>query len=513
VDVSALLIALIGAVGGAAATGIGAFQRSRTTRRTAARLVYAELNRNSGAVVFYRTTGPWPAATTSRVAWDRYSETLAHDRQTEIFQKVSQGYAALENLASIAQAQAWSAQVTAGMVERNVDWLCTALCCLGEVAQIPVGELNQLISSLKVSVPSHGFVAQGLGNVSSLPLSLLPDLAAALRAAGQTPGTVLQVQAAQSSLTAMDVTLRTAVHVYDAAGSDETSPSRLKLVRIEDGPPSTDVTVEETFTAMLQTLQFFREVLGRDIVAETGAPVVAIVHYGNNFANAFWDGEHVVVGDGDGKIFGRFSACLEIFGAELASVLTQEAGLSLEYQPGALYQSIRDVIGLLVKQYTLHQSVDESDWLLGAGLVAPGISGQALRSLRAPGAAYDNERLGKDPQVAHMSHYVKKDARRVGRFLNSGIPSHAFYLLAAKLGGYAWETAGMIWYRALSSKAVMPAATFRSFAGLTVAVARRDYAEDPSIADAVEAAWREVGVTSQLTKRALELVSAYPASE
>jgi Zn-dependent metalloprotease len=284
-------------------------------------------------------------------------------------------------------------------------------------------------------------------------------------------------------------------------------------VRIEDGPPSSDATVEETFTAIVQALRFFREVLGRDSLAGTDAPVVAIVHYGNNFANAFWDGEHVVVGDGDGKIFGRFSACPEIMGDELAHVFTQEAGLGLEYQPGALNQSIRDIIGLLVKQYSRHQSVDEADWLVGAGLVAPGIPGQALRSLRAPGTAYDNERLGKDPQVAHMSHYVKKDASRVGRFLNSGIPSHAFYLLATKLGGYAWEKAGMIWYRALSSKAVTPMVTFRSFAGLTVAVARRDYVEDPSIADAVEAAWREVGVIPTVTKRALELVSARPASD
>ncbi len=194
-------------------------------------------------------------------------------------------------------------------------------------------------------------------------------------------------------------------------------------------------------------------------------------------------------------------------------MLTQEAGLGLENQPGALNQSIRDVTGLLVKQYTLHQSVHESDWLIGAGLVAPGIPGQALRSLRAPGTAYDNERLGKDPQVAHMSHYVKKDARRVGGFLNSGIPSHAFYLLATRLGGYAWEKAGMIWYRALSSNAVTPTVTFRSFAGLTVAVARRDYVEDPSIAGAVETAWQEVGVIPRLTKRALELAPARPASE
>ena len=84
--------------------------------------------------------------------------------------------------------------------------------------------------------------------------------------------------------------------------------------------------MEETFTGIVQSLRFFREVLGRDFLAETGAPVTAIVHYGNNFANVFWDGEHVVVGDGDGEIFGRFSACLEIFGDELAHVFTHEAG-------------------------------------------------------------------------------------------------------------------------------------------------------------------------------------------
>ncbi|HEU5385269.1 MAG TPA: hypothetical protein VFV73_05140 [Streptosporangiaceae bacterium] len=178
----------------------------------------------------------------------------------------------MENLASIAQAHALSAQVTAGMAERNVGSLCTALRRLGEVAQIPGGELSQLMSSLEASAPSQEFVAQGLGNVPSLPLSLLPELAAALRAAGQTPGTVLQVQAAQSSVTSMDVTLRTAVLVYDAAGSEETSPSRLKLVRTEDGPPSPDATVEETFTAILQSLRFFREVLGRDFIAEKVPP-------------------------------------------------------------------------------------------------------------------------------------------------------------------------------------------------------------------------------------------------
>ena len=126
-DVSTLVAALIGAVGGAIATGIGAVQRSRTTRRTAVRLVYAELERNSAVVAFYRTMGTWPVSSTGRTAWDSYSETLARDRHTAMFQTVSQGYAALENFAYIARDKTLSAQDTAVLVEENVVLLSEAL--------------------------------------------------------------------------------------------------------------------------------------------------------------------------------------------------------------------------------------------------------------------------------------------------------------------------------------------------------------------------------------------------
>jgi Zn-dependent metalloprotease len=52
----------------------------------------------------------------------------------------------------------------------------------------------------------------------------------------------------------------------------------------------------------------------------------------------------------------------------------------------------------------------------------------------------------------------------------------------------------VIWYRTLTSKAITPTMTFQTFAGLTLEIARRDNADDPSVAGAVEAAWRSVGV-------------------
>jgi hypothetical protein len=510
VDIGALVAALIGAVGGAIATGIGAFQRSRTTRRTAARLVYAELDRNSAGVAFYRTMGTGPVSTTSD-AWHSYSETLARDRQAATFQTVSQGYAALEAVAYIAETKTLSKQDSARLLEENVRRLCDALHFVSKVAQIPDKQLKATIDRLNTTPIAQAADGQQAANA---PPSLLSEILDIQIAAGQAPGTALvktEVVRIDQDSTSTSMLAGVAMQVYDAAGSETFPPSRRKLVRTEAGPPSNDVTVEETFNALAQTIRFFREVLGRDSLDETAAPAVAIVHYGKNYDNSFWDGQQLIVGDGDGSLFGRFSACIEVLAHELSHVLTQQAELRFQAQPGALNESIADVMGLLVKQYALGQSVGESDWLVGAGLLAPGISGEALRSLRSPGTAYDDERLGKDAQPAHMSDYVRTKTDNGGVHINSGIPNRAFYLLATRLGGYAWEKAGMIWYRTLISKALAPTATFQSFAGLTVAVARRDYVKDPSVASAVEAAWREVGITPRLTKQAVQLATARPA--
>ena len=62
--------------------------------------------------------------------------------------------------------------------------------------------------------------------------------------------------------------------------------------------------------------------------------------------------------------------------------------------------------------------------------------------MKAPGTAYDDRALGKDPQPAHMSDYVDTTDDNGGVHINSGIPNQAFYLVATTLGGNAWEAAG-----------------------------------------------------------------------
>ncbi|MFX4416400.1 M4 family metallopeptidase, partial [Acinetobacter baumannii] len=86
----------------------------------------------------------------------------------------------------------------------------------------------------------------------------------------------------------------------------------------------------------------------------------------------------------------------------------------------------------------------QADWLIGAGLLIPkaGTNRTALRSMKAPGTAYDDPILGKDPQPATMAGYYTGGGDNGGVHINSGIPNHAFYLAAIAIGGNSWDVTG-----------------------------------------------------------------------
>ena len=66
--------------------------------------------------------------------------------------------------------------------------------------------------------------------------------------------------------------------------------------------------------------------------------------------------------------------------------------------------------------------------------------------------------------------------------------------MATALGGYAWERAGRIWYRVMSTKGVAPDAQFHTFALATVNAAISLYGDPSAEAQAVTSAWMDVGV-------------------
>jgi Zn-dependent metalloprotease len=265
------------------------------------------------------------------------------------------------------------------------------------------------------------------------------------------------------------------------------------VVRKEGQAPRKDAHVDEAYDGLGATYAFYAEVMSRNSLDDHGQGLDATVHYGRKYMNAFWDGRQMVFGDGDGQVLGSFTAHLDVIAHELThGVIAHEACFDYEDQPGALSESFADVFGILALQYERKQPVKQATWRIGEGLLAKHPR-QALRSFAAPGKAYDNDLMGKDPQPAHFRHYAPEDYPddNGGVHVFSGIPNHAFYLAAMKLGGFAWEKAGRIWYLALT-ELLGRQAQFADAALGTITAADRLFGA--TAARAVRAGWEAVGV-------------------
>ena len=276
------------------------------------------------------------------------------------------------------------------------------------------------------------------------------------------------------------------------ANQQQTLPGA--LARSEGQGPVADASVNQAYDGLGHVFDFYLSAYHRNSIDDHNMPLTATVHFGVKYNNAFFNGQEMVFGDGDNVIFTGFTSCLDVIGHELThGVTAHEANLVYMNQSGALNESISDVFGVLVKQYVLNQTAAQADWLIGAGLLK--FTGQALRSMKAPGTAYNNPVMGHDPQPADMRHYLNTSQDNGGVHLNSGIPNRAFFLVAEALGGHAWEKAGQIWYDTLRDKNLKKTATFRNFAGLTIKSAGLRYGSAGIEVKATTNAWHQVGIT------------------
>ncbi|RPH63285.1 MAG: peptidase M4 family protein [Chloroflexi bacterium] len=273
------------------------------------------------------------------------------------------------------------------------------------------------------------------------------------------------------------------------------------VARKEGDPPVDDVTVNEAYDGSGVTYDLYSDIYGRNSIDGNGMKLDSTVHYQKGFDNAFWNGSQMVYGDGDEdlpvaeRLFNRFTIAIDVIGHELTHGVTQyEANLAYFGQSGALNESWSDVFGSLVKQYNLKQAARDADWIIGQGLITANVNGIGLRSMKAPGTAYDDPLLGKDPQPAHMKDYVNTVNDNGGVHINSGIPNRAFYVTALEIGGFAWNKAGLIWYKALTEK-LISGSNFQEAADLTFATAGELYGVGSLEQNAVKTGWAEVGIT------------------
>ena len=252
---------------------------------------------------------------------------------------------------------------------------------------------------------------------------------------------------------------------------------------------SADKTAKRAFVETTAVAQFYQTIFGRNSVDNAGMTLGSSVHYGVKFNNAFWNGSRMVYGDGDGNIFIDFTGGNDVIGHELTHGVTQHS-LQLNYanEAGGLNESISDVFGSMFRQWQADQDVAAADWLIGSDILGPGAHARGLTCLRdmaSPGAAhclapqpfrYADYKTGMDP------HY------------SSGIPNLAFHNAAVGIGGKSWERTGQIWYRALTGFGPSPDMTMSEFAARTRQVAATMFAANASVANAIDAAWKSVGL-------------------
>jgi bacillolysin/thermolysin len=272
----------------------------------------------------------------------------------------------------------------------------------------------------------------------------------------------------------------------------ETVDAKSGKVRREGDGPTRDEVLDTAHDNAKGVYDFFKSKFDRDSIDGKGMKLKSVVHYGNKYNNAFWNGSHMTYGDGDGVRFAPLVSS-DVVAHEMTHGITERtAGLRYRNQSGALNESWSDVFGNLVEKWMEREAgQDESDptWLIGEQIFTPGVDGDGLRSMSKPGSGYD-----KDPQPGHMRDYKNTSSDNGGVHINSGIPNKAAYEVAMAIGQ---DKLAEIWYRTLTSY-MTSTSEFADAANFTVQSAIDLYGSGSTEARAVASAWASVGLTPSL---------------
>ncbi|WP_079508993.1 M4 family metallopeptidase [Mesobacillus jeotgali] len=245
-----------------------------------------------------------------------------------------------------------------------------------------------------------------------------------------------------SSYYLQDNTRGNGVFTYDAKNR-QTTPGTLwadadnNLNAAYDG-----AAVDAHFYAGL-TYDYYKNTFSRNSYDNRGAALKSTVHYGRSYNNAFWNGQQMVYGDGDGTTFIPLSGGLDVVAHELTHAVTDfSSDLVYQYESGALNEAISDIFGTL----TEFHGNNSPDFEIGEDIYTPKTAGDALRSMSDP------TKYG-DPD--HYSKRYTGTSDNGGVHTNSGIINKAAYLISeggshygVSVTGVGTDKMGAIFYRA-----------------------------------------------------------------
>ncbi len=113
-------------------------------------------------------------------------------------------------------------------------------------------------------------------------------------------------------------------------------------------------------------MSFYNNIFGRQSVDDHGKTLVSSVHFGQQYDNAFWNGQQMVYGDGDGVVFQRFTSALDVVANELTHDTGGEFGdgrksRALRHFDSRMRMSLRESRRFLIDNLSFHLILQSMD--------------------------------------------------------------------------------------------------------------------------------------------------------
>ena len=287
-----------------------------------------------------------------------------------------------------------------------------------------------------------------------------------------------------STRTANKITTNTAAGSQTTPGSVVSSSSMTSWDTGGAGAPGS--AVDAHYHAGV-VYDYYKKAHNRAGIDGKDGAIISTVHFSQNYDNAFWDGQQMVYGDGDGQMFYGFAAGMDVVGHELTHGVTQnESNLTYQGQSGALNESLSDIMSSFVEHYGKPDPTN--NWLLGEDI--------------GPSPTRDMVHPSKGQQPGNMSQFVNTSQDNGGVHTNSGIPNNAGYLMTMggtndksqiKVAyGLGWEKSAKVWYLT-NTQYLTSGSTFKAAAAATQTAAKALSFTQNEL-NIVECAWIAVGV-------------------
>lgn len=226
-----------------------------------------------------------------------------------------------------------------------------------------------------------------------------------------------------------------------------------------------DNTVNVCWDNTKDIMGFYKTVLAFNLKDELYGQVVSTINVGQFFNNAFFNGQQMAYGDGDGHFFKDFCHDSSVICHELGhAVVNATVPLIYNGESGALNESYADVFAICYTHYKLNKTFDaltSGDWMIGEKCV---VGDGALRSFTEAPSRPTSHPLGPDTEPRHYSKRYVGTEDNGGVHINSSIINHAFYQLCKLWSGKSWEEPLQLWFSLLKNNRIPPYATFDIFA-------------------------------------------------